>query len=182
SFLPLAAWLRKLGWERAATVVDHKGYTFSLELSTIMVAAGALMGIRVGASMLVGAVLCYGVLAPIMHNVPGVTEGTMVINVLGYRGIVQWTVWGGVSLMTTAALLNFFLQWKTLVRAFSGITGVFKKKDPNAEVDPLAAIEVPASWFITGSLIAAAGCIVINYAAFGIAVWLGALAVLLSAI
>ncbi len=182
NFLPMAAWFKKAGWNDAATAVDNKGYTFSFELSTIMVAAGAIMGIRVGVSLLVGAVLCYGIIAPIMHSVPSATEGQMVINVLGYRGIVQWTVWGGVSLMTTAALLNFFIQWRTLVRAFSGLAGIFKKKDPNAVADPLTAIEVPASWFVTGVLIAAAGCVVINYTAFHVAVWLGALAVLLSGI
>ncbi len=181
-FLPLDKWFKKLGWDRAATVVAPHGYTFSLEMSLILVAAGAIMGIRVGASMLVGAILCYGVLAPIMHHWPSGVPGETVINVLGYRGIVSWSVWGGVSLMTTAALLNFGLQWRTLARAFSGLGKMFSKKDPNAAVDPMARIEVPMSWFVTGATLAAIGAVAINYWAFKIPVWLGILAVLISAI
>lgn len=179
-FLPLAKWLKNAGFSGAATVVDPKGYTFSFELSTIMVAAGAIMGMRVAASMLVGAVLCYGVLAPILHNTPAGTE--VILPVLGYRGIVSWSVWGGVSLMTTAALLNFGLQWRTLVRAFSGLNSIFSKKDPRQTEDPLARIEVPSSWFITGVLVSATLCVLINYYAFHIAIWLGIIAVLISAI
>lgn len=182
SFLPLSKWFERAGMPGVATVLSPKGYTFSFELSTIMVAAGAIMGIRVAASMLLGAVLCYGVLAPILHNTAAGVGTAVVIPTLGYRGIVGWSVWGGVSLMTTAALLNFGLQWRTLVRAFSGIGAMFSKKDPAAEDDPLARIEVPSSWFVTGSAIAAALCVVINYYAFHIALWLGTVAVLISGV
>jgi uncharacterized oligopeptide transporter (OPT) family protein len=182
SFLPLSRWFERVGMRGVATVLDPKGYTFSFELSTIMVAAGAFMGIRVAGSMLLGAVLCYGVLAPILHHTSAGAGTAVVIPVLGYRGIVSWSVWGGVSLMTTAALLNFALQWRTLVRAFSGIGAMFSKKDPGAALDPLARIEVPGSWFVAGTAIAAALCVVINYYAFHVALWLGAVAVLISAV
>jgi len=181
NYLPLDKWFRAAGLEGPATVVDSRGYTFSFELSTIMVGAGAIMGIRVGVSLLVGALLAYGVFAPWMHHLPD-GHGGMVINALGYRGIVSWTVWGGVSLMTTAALLNFFMQWRTLVRAFSGLAGLFKKRDANAEEDPLARIEVPTSWFVAGVGLAGAATVAIIAWAFNIPVWLGVLSVLISAI
>jgi OPT family oligopeptide transporter len=180
NFLPLSKWLRRIGWDRAAIVFDTKGYTFDLELSTILVGAGAIIGIRVGTSMLLGAVFCYGVLAPIMHAMPA-GEGHTVIHVLGYRGIVSWSVWGGVSLMTTAALLNFGLQWRTLARAVSGIGSMFSKKGHGAK-DPLAEVEVPSSWFLIGTLVSGALCVLLNYWAFHIALWLGALAVLISSV
>ncbi len=181
-FLPLDKWFKKLGWDRAATVVAPHGYTFAVEMSLILVAAGAIMGIRVGASMLVGAILCYGVLAPIMHHFPAASGHGMVIDVLGYRGIVAWAVWGGVSLMTTAALLNFGLQWRTLARAFSGLRRMFSKNKPAAGSDPMARIEVPMSWFVGGVTIASIGAVAINRWAFHIPIWLGVLAVLISAV
>jgi OPT family oligopeptide transporter len=181
TFLPLAAWFKKVGWSRAAVFVDNKGYTFSFELSTIMVAAGAIMGLRVAGSMLLGAFLCYGVIAPILHATKAGAGDAMIINVLGYRGIVSWSVWGGVALMTTAALLNFFLQWRTLARAFSGLMAAFSK-DTSGEEDPLAQIEVPASWFLTGSAVSAIGCVALNRWAFQIPIWLGALAVIISGV
>lgn len=140
------------------------------------------MGLRVAASMLVGAVLCYGVLAPILHHTPAGAGTAVVIPVLGYRGIVSWSVWGGVSLMTTAALLNFGLQWRTLVRAFSGLGAIFSKKDAQKTDDPLARVEVPSSWFVVGVSVAATLCVLINHYAFHIAIWLGAVAVLISAV
>jgi uncharacterized oligopeptide transporter (OPT) family protein len=181
NYLPVHKWLTRLGLGRVAIVFDPKGYTFSLELSTILMSAGAIMGIRAATSMLVGAVLCYGVLAPIMHAMPA-GEGHTVINVLGYRGIVSWSVWGGVSLMTTAALLNFGLQWRTLARAVSGIGAMFSKKKEGAADDPLERIEVPSSWFVVGTLVAGSLCVLLNHWAFDIAIWLGALAVLISAV
>jgi uncharacterized oligopeptide transporter (OPT) family protein len=181
-FLPLHKWFKKLGWDKAATVVAPHGYTFSLEMSLILVAAGAIMGIRVGASMLVGAFLCWGILAPIMHHWPAASGHGMVIDVLGYRGIVSWSVWGGVSLMTTAALLNFGLQWRTLARAFSGLARMFSKNKPPPGSDPMARIEVPTSWFVVGVTLASIGAVAINRWAFHIPVWLGILAVLISAV
>jgi OPT family oligopeptide transporter len=181
AFLPISGWFNKLGFSRAAAFTDTKGYTFSFELSTIMLAAGAIMGIRVAGSMLLGAVLCYGVLAPILHATPSGTTGQTVINVLGYRGIVSWSVWGGVALMTTAALLNFFMQWRTLARAFSGLAAMFTTAE-RAVADPMARIEVPASWFITGAGLSAIGCIALNHWAFQIPIWLGAVAVAISGV
>ena len=44
---------------------------------------------------------------------------------LGYRGVVQWSVWPGASLMVTSGLLTFGLQWRTVLRAFKGLGAVF---------------------------------------------------------
>lgn len=55
-------------------------YTIGFEGSLIMVAAGAIMGIRVGVSLLIGAVICYGIMGPILIEV-GIAKP-------GYKGIV----------------------------------------------------------------------------------------------
>lgn len=180
NFLPLKDWLKAVGFERAATYVDENGYTFSVENSTIMIAAGAIMGIRVGWSMLLGAFICFGVLAPIMHSMP-VEPGSAhhVIDTLGYRGIVTWAVWPGVSIMISSALLSFGMQWRTVARAFSGLGSLFGKK---SEVeDPMEQIEVPASWFVVGVTLGTIGCVATNYYAFHIGILQGLLAVSISA-
>ncbi|MFM2152944.1 MAG: hypothetical protein RL199_1379 [Pseudomonadota bacterium] len=182
-FLPLKDWFASVGWRRASRVVDPQGYTFSFELSTIMLAAGAIMGLRTAASMALGAVLCYGVLAPMLHHT-SVGDGStdMVIKVLGYRGIVSWSVWAGVSLMTSASLLSFAFQWRTLQRALGGLLDVFRRRPPSEETDPLARIEVPASWFLAGTLVSGTACVWINHAVFHIDVLLGTVAVLISGV
>jgi OPT family oligopeptide transporter len=179
--VPFDKWLRDLGFKDAATFFDTKGYCFSPEVSMLMISAGALMGIRVGLSLLLGAVLSYGVLAPIMHHTASTVPGQQfVINALGYRAIVGWTVWGGVACMTTASLLNFAFQWRTVARAFSGVTAIFKRKVATDVVDPFDAIEVPATWFLIGTAVAGTGCVAVMTTSCGISWWQGVLAVGLS--
>lgn len=182
SFLPIADGLTKAGFAAAATIFAPTGYTFCVELSSVMVGAGAIIGLRVATSMMVGAILCYGVLAPIMHHLPAASGTGMVIDVLGYRAIVSWSVWGGVSLMTAAVLLNFGLQWRTLARAMSGLLSMFKPKSAGAAEDPMAQIEVPTSWFVTGVVLSSAGCVALIRWAFQIPIWLGVLSVVLSSV
>jgi uncharacterized oligopeptide transporter (OPT) family protein len=129
------------------------------------------MGLRTAASMLLGAVLNYGLLAPWLHARGAIPR-------LGYRGIVSWSVWSGVALMTSSALLAFFWNWRTIARAFAGVA---RRRGPAAD-DPLARIEVPGSWFAAGVLVAGAGAVAVNHRAFGIPVALGVVAVVISAL
>ncbi|MFM7413761.1 MAG: OPT/YSL family transporter, partial [Planctomycetota bacterium] len=49
-----------------------------------------------------------------------------------------------------------------------------------AEDDPLTRVEVPASWFVTGTLVAGAACVFLGHWLFGITWWMGILAVLVT--
>lgn len=143
--------------------------TLGFEGSLIMVAAGAIMGIRVGVSLLVGAILYYGILGPWL-----ITEG---MAEPGYRGLVSWVLWPATAMMTTSGLLAFALRWRTVVRAFSSLGAVFGGKRSGGD-DPLAHIEVPGSWFLWGTLIAGAACILMGHYLFEITWWMGIVAVL----
>lgn len=142
--------------------------TLGIEGSTIMIAAGAIMGIRVGVSLLLGAVIYYGVLGPMLID-QGIVQP-------GYRSIVSWTLWPATSMMVTGGLLAFALRWKTVLRAFSGLLGAFASK--SGKSDPLAHIEVPGSWFAWGVLVSGAVCVFLGHYLFDITWWMGILAVL----
>ncbi len=174
TYFPISQLCEKLGLTRLALLTDPKGYTLTVEASTVYAAAGAIMGIRTAASMALGAVLNYGILAPQLHRMG-------IIQDLGYRGIVSWSVWGGASLMTSAALVNFFLGWRTIGRAFSGLGAMFtgRRKAPD---DPMDRIEVPGSWFAVGVLLTSVLVLVLNDRAFGIPVLLGSIAILATAL
>ena len=86
--------------------------TIGFEGSTIMVAAGAIMGIRVGVSLLIGAVVYYGVIGSVLIEKGIVIHG-------GYKEIVQWTLWPSTAMMVTSGLLAFGMRWRTVLRAFS---------------------------------------------------------------
>jgi len=130
-------------------------------------AAGAIMGLRTAASMFLGAILNYGLIAPRLHQAG-------IIRQLGFRGIVSWSVWSGVACLSAAGLLNFFWDWRTLLHAF----GSFRVG--RSESDPLRRIEVPGSWFLGGVTLAALAIVLLNRAIFGIPVLFGLLAVAFS--
>jgi OPT family oligopeptide transporter len=159
-------------------------YTIQAEGSLVMVGAGALMGLRVTLSQLGGALLCYGVLAPWARS-QGAIAGPV-----AYKTIIGWSVWIGAPMMLTAGLLQFFLQWRSIARAVGDAASLFRPRrrlgpyrsgaPEAAPDDPLARVEVPASWFLAGLAVLGPIVIGLERALFGIPVWMGALTVLLS--
>ena len=146
-------------------------FTIGIEGSLIMVAAGAIMGLRVAASMLVGGIICYGIIGPILVS-RGIAEP-------GYRGIVSWVLWPATAMMVTSGLLSFALKWRTVVRAFGGLATLVGRR-ADAMDDPLARVEVPGWWFATGTLVFGTACVVLGEILFGITWWMGVVAVLLT--
>src|SRR5438876_8246121 len=108
------------------------GRTVMLSWEPMFIAAGAITGLRVCWSMLLGSVSAWMVFVPILQH-RGVIEGT------GYGPLVQWTLWGGVACMVSSGLLSFALQWRTARRAFTDLGAMFggRRRDTH---DPIAAI------------------------------------------
>jgi uncharacterized oligopeptide transporter (OPT) family protein len=147
-------------------------YTLGIEGSLIMVAAGAIMGMRVAASMLVGSIIFYGVIGPILVE-RGIAQP-------GYRGIVSWVLWPATAMMVASGLLSFALKWRTVLRAFGGLGRLVGGVTEADRADPLAHVEVPASWFIGGTLAAGTACVLLGHWLFAISWWMGILAVLVT--
>jgi len=150
-------------------------WTISFEFSAVMIGAGAIIGMKVAGSMLLGGILNYFVLAPYVYE-----RG--IIQELGYRGIVSWSLWGGTALMVSSGLLTFAFEWRTVLRALSGtgrmLTGSGAPRD--AEASRMDGIEVPGSWFVTGMAVAGAGIIAVQVVSFEISWWMGALSVFMT--
>lgn len=98
----------------------------------------------------------------------------------GFRSIVQWSMWPGVAMMVTAGLLSFFMQWRTVLRAFSGLKAMFGKGATGGEEDPLSAVEVPGSWFAAGFVLSGGAAVLLQVAFFGISPWMAVLAVFMT--
>ncbi|OGR72025.1 MAG: hypothetical protein A2089_12060 [Elusimicrobia bacterium GWD2_63_28] len=156
-------------------------WTFSFDMSALMIAAGAIIGWKMAWSLLLGSVVNYGILAPYVSGLPADAAGKLAIDTtkLGYRAIVQWSTWGGASIMVTSGLFMFALQWKTVLRAFSGLANIFHKREDTA-ADPLAHIEVPSSWFVTGTALSGLGCMLVLHYAFNTSWWMGLVAVVMT--
>ncbi|HXE71884.1 MAG TPA: OPT family oligopeptide transporter [Candidatus Nitrosotenuis sp.] len=175
------AWLRGVGWPfRIPEMVELPGkfmgfpwikWTFGFETSLIMIAAGAIIGWKVSWSMLLGACINYGLLAPWM-----VSLGAIDAEKLGYRAIVSWSTWAGASMMVSSGLLLFALQWRTVLKSLGELGSLFKGRQTSEE-DPIQGIEVPARWFAVGVTLAGAGCVAVLVFGFGTALWMGLIAV-----
>ena len=153
-------------------------WTLNFDISGVMIAAGALVGWRVAWSMLLGGFITYAVLAPWMAgqgaiDINGISEGS------GYRTIVGWSTWTGAAIMVASGLTMFAMQWKTMMRAFSGLGALFGKKHEEVR-DPMDDIEVPSWWFIAGVGLSGLGAIILLHIVFQVTWWMGLIAVIAS--
>lgn len=136
----------------------------------IFIAGGVLMGLRPAASIFVGGTLCWCVYVPIL-------QARGIITAHGYSGIVQWTLWGGVSCMVANGLLSIGLQWRSVGRAWRGFRESLRSGRPDSRLD---AIETPKSWFFTGQAVSLVALAWLAKQSFDMPLWQSALAVVMS--
>ncbi len=139
--------------------------TIRVDSSLVMLAIGGLTGIKTGLSLLLGALVNYALLAPILMK-HGVILGT------GFKAITMWALWGGVALMTTSSLYSFFSKPRLISNALAGLLRQRKR-----EKDLLSHIELPMSVFFIGIPVIGGATVCLAHAFFGVSYLMGALAV-----
>jgi len=134
-----------------------------------MIGAGAIMGFRAAWSMLLGALINFGLLAPWLYS-----QG--IINArLGYKHIVAWSVWFGSAMLLTSGLLSFAFQWESVLRAVKSVGASFGGKT-EAGMEK----EVPMLWFFVGLVVLTPLVVFLEWFLFGIKVWMGLISVFMS--
>lgn len=83
--------------------------TFNFEPSLLLLGFGGIIGIRVGLSLLIGALVAWGVIAPwlLQH---GIVSTHSTANASLFGPLVEWLLWPGVSLMVGYTLTSFIIQ------------------------------------------------------------------------
>jgi len=147
------------------------GRTVVFSWDFIFLAAGAITGMRVCATMFVAGTLCWAVVVPVL-------QARGVIEVAGFAAIVQWTLWFGASCMVAAGLLSFALSWRTALSAFRDLGQMLSFRSAAAS-EPWR-IEAPMSWFAVGQTVSLVALAWLGHASFGMPVWETAIAVALS--
>ena len=135
--------LEKLGKVPMPTLakvpLPQLGLTF-LPLDIAMFGAGGLMGIRAAGSMMLGMLLNFAVIVPLMiatGNLPPRADGTYSrIHVVN-----TWSLWWGITIMVVASLVSLFAKPEVFTKAFESLRGGYG--DGKKRADPLAAIELP---------------------------------------
>ncbi|HWV38907.1 MAG TPA: OPT family oligopeptide transporter [Vulgatibacter sp.] len=152
-----------------------KDWTLTLKSELVLFGAGALMSFRTGWSLLLGAILTYVFLAPSLLASGQIAEPS-------YKAIVAWTLWPGAAVLVASGLTSFALDWRSISRSFAGLSGMFRKKKEVAADDPLAAVEVPDTWFPMGFAILGPIVVFLMWKLFDIPFWAGAIAVPLAVV
>ncbi|MBL8112658.1 MAG: OPT/YSL family transporter [Acidobacteria bacterium] len=149
-------------------------WTLALKTEVVLIGAGALMSFRTAWSMLLGAVLTYGVLAPSLFS-----QG--ILGSVSYKAIVGWSVWPGAALLVASGLTSFALDWRSVARSFSGLTRLFGRKTEGAG-DPMDAVECPGWWFPAGFVVLSPVVIFLMGWMFQIPLWASLIAIPLAVV
>ena len=148
---------------------DWMDRTVQFGWDPIFIAAGAMTGLRVSASIMLGGTLCWAVFVPILQHYHVATKG-------GYEALMEWTIWGGAACMVTSGLFSFAMQWRSMVRALANLGQLFSRSKA-LTVSEISAIETPTSWFIAGQLVSLVALAVLAHETFGMPYWQSAVAV-----
>ncbi len=141
--------------------------TINLDVDMVMYAVGGLIGIRIGISLMIGAVINFVFLAPIL-----IDQGIIILGEgSSFKAITMWSLWGGVAMMTTASLFSFFSKPKMIFSAFAGMFSGKKSEDV------LQEIELPMKVFVIGIPIAGLLVVILGHWYFDVAWWLGLIAI-----
>ncbi len=162
----------------APIAVKPSDWNLAWEVNPVMVAAGAIVGLRMTTWMFIGAiVLAYGIgpsgLEAIWTAPNGRVLGAVTAPAKAWR---ELGLWFGAPILVASGLLSFGLQYKTILRAFSGLFGSAASGDS----DRVASVEVPTSWFVGGATVSGAAIAAIAWMEFGVPPHYGVLAVFLT--
>ncbi|MDB4997861.1 MAG: Oligopeptide transporter, family [Myxococcaceae bacterium] len=153
--------------------------TMKLDNSLLLIGAGALVGLRVTASMVVGGLILAHWVAPHALEWKWMNPQGVLVAAASKPGSAwkEIGIWVGAPMMVTSGLLGFALRWRTIARAFTGFgTG----KNPGGDADIVTKTEVPLSWFAIGAAVAGVGIVVIAWRFFEIPLHYGVMAVLMT--
>ncbi len=138
--------------------------------SLLLFGFGAIIGLRVGLSLLLGALLAWGILAPWLLAQGWVSRGAA--DAIWFSELVEWLLWPGVTLMVSASLTTVALSWRPWRQTMVSQPG-------GASMDSKTGA-VPRAWFLAVAVIAVSLSIVAQIVLFGITVTAAIIAVLLS--
>ncbi|WP_235989142.1 OPT/YSL family transporter [Pseudomonas lopnurensis] len=135
--------------------------TFTFEPSLLLLGFGGIIGLRVGLSLLLGAVLAWGLLAPWLLaeglvRLPPAAPGPQ------FAVLIEWLLWPGVSLMVCATLTSLGLRlWR----------------GRRAPARGLPRLPRPAGLPACGLLLAVVLVVSLQVSLFGIDPWLALLSI-----
>lgn len=139
--------------------------SLGVNFSPMLIGAGLLIGPRIGASLFMGGILGFGVLAPILadaHLIEG-TSGSQV---------THWTMWLGIPMMVTAGFVSVLLKRSMVMKTFRSM----KEATAAGKTDGEFPFRLWAGGILAGGIITA----LVMDMTLAIPFWMGIVAIVLS--
>lgn len=157
------------------SLAGHKlaAWTLSLKTEVVLLGGGALMSFKTGWSLLLGGILTYGILAPSLVERGIVTDVT-------YKAIVAWTLWPGAAILVASGLTSFAIDYKSIARAFTGLTRIFTRGKRADE--GISTLECPEWWFPAGFAVLSPFVVFLMVWLFQIPLWAALIAIPLAVV
>lgn len=148
-----------------------KSLGFVLDPSLLMLGFGAIIGIRAGISLLIGAVICWAILAPwILHR--GYIEVQEANASFLFGDLVEWTLWPGITMMLVSSLTAL---WFSMRKSLS------KNKEVASDTVATKDLQmIPRRFIVIGMVLALLLAVATQSVLFAIPIWTGGIAVLLT--
>jgi uncharacterized oligopeptide transporter (OPT) family protein len=153
--------------------VSAHNLTFAFDPSLLMVGAGAIIGMRSGTSMLVGAIASWGFVGHWLLESGRAAPGASP-EVMWSKGIGEWLIWPGVALLVASSLLSLGFSLPQIVRAF--------RRSDAQDAPPPDPQAVPARWLWIGIAVITVAVMLTGRALFGMSPLIGLAAVLLTSV
>ncbi|MBW2460087.1 MAG: OPT/YSL family transporter [Deltaproteobacteria bacterium] len=171
--------------QAGARTITLKNLTFALDPSMLLAAVGAIIGMRAAASMLLGAVISWGLLGPWVLSLGWAAigtnaEGAVLVDAPWYGTTMKWLLWPGVSMMVSASLTSFAFSWRSVLAAIRGTGGDADETGPGDAHNGNETDEVPRSYFLAGLGIVLVAATAAQMAFFGITWWTAIFGVLMT--
>jgi uncharacterized oligopeptide transporter (OPT) family protein len=157
---------RVLSWFPSVTVMGTAIVMTTgvgINWSLLSLGSGMIIGLRVDASMLLGATLSW-VVAPYALLHYGIIKSGFT-----KTDVLFWVMWPATGMLVAAGLAGLVIRWGVLKKTFTNLS--------SASAD---SGTVPLKWVGIGVAIMSVAMIVVIKLIFGVAVWITALAIILS--
>lgn len=145
---------------------------FALDPSLLMLGFGAIIGPRIGVSLLIGAIFAWGLLGPLVLEQAWIVPKNLGSEDFLFGSMVEWLLWPGATMMFTASLTTFTLAAVNLYKRV-------RKRIRNASKEGSVS-EFLSNYFRVGLIVSISFAVIAQVSIFNISLLMAVIAAVLT--